>query len=528
MSPAPHIRSVVDDQSTRIPSQLGVYAGIVVPSKKGPLVPTLCTSQSQFLKWFTPNEKLEVGFDIAHQSALDYLSYSNRLWVVRAIKDALYGGCVVVGTTSGNTSTPLNTGTDSPTEYSFTTGDAFLIYGANPGLWNNDISIKIITDATVVKIANAFIINVYKGTTLVESHLCSRKQDAKDGYGNNIYIEDALEASNYIRAFDNVALDDDILPKAYTSAYLALNGGSDGSAVTDSENIAALNLLSNVNAYTVQLILNGGNTSAVFQKAIEALCQTRREETFGILTTPYTDEVSANYINDILDYRNIDLNLNTYTSALFTPHIKIYDRFTDKNIYVSPDGHIGGLMSQTIQNFGYHYPTAGYKRGIINNALDLSVRYTQDDNAGGEVDVLYDAGINPLIFNPGRGIVIYGNKTLWSTPSDLESISVSMLINLQIRPGLREFLKDYLFELNDDATRSILVAKIETYMDTLKAKRAVYDYYVLCNDENNSPQDVQDKRLNVWLYIKPTLPIEFIEQKLIITPNGLDFSSLKV
>ena len=99
-------------------------------------------------------------------------------------------------------------------------------------------------------------------------------------------------------------------------------------------------------------------------------------------------------------------------------------------------------------------------------------------------------------------------------------------INLQIRPGLREFLKDYLFELNDEITRGIIVAKIDLFMKDVKAQRGVSDYIIVCDNTNNSPNDVQAGILNIDLYVKMVKGIKFIKQSIIATSQGLDFSQL--
>ena len=65
---------------------------------------------------------------------------------------------------------------------------------------------------------------------------------------------------------------------------------------------------------------------------------------------------------------------------------------------------------------------------------------------------------------------------------------------------------------------------LESYMDNIKARRGVYDYQVVCDDTNNSPDDIDNYRLNVWLFVKPTKAIEYIPFKVVITSTGMDFS----
>ena len=116
--PAPNITTTEDDQSFRVSTQSGTYIGIVVPANKGPLEPTLITSDTNYLKNYTKNEKPEIGETLAHFSALGILENTSSLWVQRAVADdALYGG--VVFKTVAGTPTALTLGLSNPEAYLF-------------------------------------------------------------------------------------------------------------------------------------------------------------------------------------------------------------------------------------------------------------------------------------------------------------------------------------------------------------------------------------------------------------------------
>ena len=400
------------------------------------------------------------------------------------------------------------------------TDECLLIYGANPGAWNNNISIKISTDIAVVKESDAFIIYVYKDGSLVEEWLCSRKSDKKDGYGKNIYINDVLNASSYVRGLNNVAVDSSILPKDITTA-IKLGSGIDGSAVTDTEMIAALQKsFSNKSERSVTVLMDGGNATTAYHTALINLCDLSaggRGDCVACLSVPYSDENAASYLTDVLAYRNTELNKSSSYAALYSPHVKIYDKFNDRELFVSPDGYAAAAISQTSSNYEMWYPPAGFKRGVV-NVLDLRRRYS-----AGEMDQLYDAGVNPLRFAPGRGILIWGQKTLLSRPSSLDRVNVRLLL-VQIEPAIEALLEDFLFELNDAASRSVAVTLIDSYMDNIKAKRGVTDYQVISDTSNNTDADIDAGRMIVDLLLRPTGSIEDIPLRVVLTSNALSFS----
>ena len=524
--PAPYIKSVLQDQSTRVNSVGSVYTGIVIAARKGPEnKPYLITNQTQFLNVFTPNNRIEIGWDNAYQDAYFLLRDTNKLYVTRAASaTALYGGCVIKQSTSENQNIALSTGLADPNTYDFQDDDAFLIYGNSPGSYNNDIAISVITDQTTVRLEGAFQIRVYNNTTLVETHTVSLNPELKNGYGVNCYLETVLESSNFIRGIVAPLTPGVAIPevKAQTESNLALAGGSDGTAVTDAERITALKTLNNVNDIPLQLLVDGGNTTAQFQQAMLDVCTARGESTFALMSTPYEAEVNSDALTELKEYRNETLNANTYLAALYTPHCQVYDEFNDRNIYISPSALVAGRVVQTVQNYGWQFPAAGYNRGIV-NAIDVAAYFTPD-----QIDELSDNQINTLMKDPGYGIVVYDQQTLRSIASDLQEQSISCYINVQLRPALKESLKGYLFELNDEETRSDIYTMIYTYMQSQQAARAVYEFRVVCDETNNSDDDIQNNRLNVWVYLKPTKPAKFIEQKIIVTPYSVDLESIEI
>jgi hypothetical protein len=401
-----------------------------------------------------------------------------------------------------------------------TADEALLIYAANPGAWANKVAIKVTTftaNPDRVKEPGAFIIDVYKTSNLnvaLESFLCSRTEGHKDGYGNNIFVEDVLEASNYIRAISNPAIAASVLPKDITSA-LTLGGGNDGVAVTDTEMVLALSGFASKDDVPLTLVMDGGWATPVYQQAIDTLVKARGDSV-GILSTPIAAEAASTYMTDLLTYKRTTLNLDSSYSALYTPHPKVFDKFNNRSIFVAPDGYAAAAISYSASNFEIWFPPAGFKRGAV-TVLDLRRRFTE-----GERDTLYDAGINPFRFVPGRGIYIWGQKTLAARPSALDRLNVRLML-IVIEPAIATALEDFLFELNDEATRSLASAIVSSYMDNIKGRRGVTDFRVVCDSSNNSDADIDAGRMNMWLFVKPTRSAEEIPFSVVITSTGISF-----
>ena len=378
------------------------------------------------------------------------------------------------------------------------------------------------TTARTVGEPGCFILYVYKKNSngeyyLAESHTLSRDPSYKNGYGTNLYCEEAIKSSKYVRIKDNTAVDPSILPTDQ-GQMLKLTKGSNGTTVMDSTMVKALDSLKSRRNINLTVVMDGGWATPAYAKAIIELCE-GRQDCVGLLSTPVSAELSTDYLNELKKYRNETLNANTSYAALYTPHVKISDKYNDREIYVSPTGYVAGCISDNEQNYEIWFAPAGPKYGVL-NVLDVARRFSE-----GELDDLYDTGINPIDYYEGRGIRIWGQKTLQSTASALDRLNVRLML-IVIEPAIAEFLEDFLFDINDDVTRRLVEEGIKSYMEGIKSRRGVYDYMVKCDAENNTDEVIDANEMEVWLYVQPTKTAEFIKFKVMITKTGASFEAV--
>jgi phage tail sheath protein FI len=156
--------------------------------------------------------------------------------------------------------------------------------------------------------------------------------------------------------------------------------------------------------------------------------------------------------------------------------------------------------------------------------MDVTVRYDQQ----GEIEALYGnpVNINPIIFSPGDGIVIFGQKTQQSKPSALDRINVRRLI-ITFERAAKQFLKYKLFELNNQYTRLDIETAINQYLTTVQAQNGVYTFKTVCDETNNTPQIIDSNQLNVDVYLQPEKDAEFIQLQNIITATGANFQVIQ-
>ena len=170
------------------------------------------------------------------------------------------------------------------------------------------------------------------------------------------------------------------------------------------------------------------------------------------------------------------------------------------------------------------FAPAGVRRGTIDNATRLG--YLNDSGEfvaigvrQGVRDTLYENRVNPLIQTPQTGIVAYGQKTRAASPSALDRVNVARL-TAYLRGQLDLIVRQFLFEPNDKITRDEAKGAVDNFLNDLVAKRALYDYLVVCDDTNNTSARIDRNELYIDIAIEPVKSVEFIYIPIRIQNTG--------
>jgi hypothetical protein len=184
------------------------------------------------------------------------------------------------------------------------------------------------------------------------------------------------------------------------------------------------------------------------------------------------------------------------------------------NYIVVPPSH---MMLRTIANSdakSYQwFAPAGTRRGGVDNAT--SVGYLMNGEFHTTAlpqslrDVLAGVKINPIATITGSGIVNFGNYTRARNASSLDRINVARLV-AYLRRQLDILVRPYLFEPNDQITRSEVKNAVESFLLELVGQRALYDYLVVCDTSNNTPSRIDRSELWIDIAIEPVKAVEFI------------------
>jgi hypothetical protein len=195
------------------------------------------------------------------------------------------------------------------------------------------------------------------------------------------------------------------------------------------------------------------------------------------------------------------------------------------NNVVVPPSH---MMLRTIAlNDQVAYPwfaPAGVRRGGITNATAVGYVDSEGEFQSvalnvGQRDTLYEVKVNPITFITGTGLVNYGQKTRARAASALDRINVARLV-VYLRRQLNALAKPYIFEPNDKITRDEIKGAVESLLLELVGQRALYDYLVVCDESNNTPNRIDRNELWIDIAIEPVKAVEFIYIPLRLKNTG--------
>lgn len=363
---------------------------------------------------------------------------------------------------------------------------------------------------------------VFKGTSVVETFIAGLDADARDYEGNNIYIEELINrGSSYIRAYQNESEVDEI-PE--NGSYIQLKGGKVSSdntnaAITDGMVITGYDMFANPEEVDINLIFDGANCNQTVQLALISMAESRKD-CVAILGVPKSTVVGVSTPEvanaNVVSYRKFKLQSSSY-AALYNNWKYQYDKVNDKYRWVPISGDVAGIFANTDLVADPWYAPAGFNRGQMKNV----VKYAYNPNQA-QRDNLYKEGINPVVYFPGDGPVVFGQKTLQVKASAFDRVDVRRLF-IVLEKAIATASKYFMFEKNSAFTRRRVQGMIDPFLRDVKGREGVYDFRVICDGTNNTGEVIDRNEMIIDIYIQPSKSAEFIVLNFYATKTGVNF-----
>ena len=303
--------------------------------------------------------------------------------------------------------------------------------------------------------------------------------------------------------------------------------GSGGYSLSLANVISGYRNFTNPAEYQINFIIGGPSGGTTIQESqakaneLIAIADTRKDcvatispHRAGVVDVANSDTQTTNIVN-FFD------PLTSSSYAVFDTGYKyVYDRFNNQFRYIACNADVAGLMARTSINQYPWFSPAGANRGALNNAVKLAFNPSQAQR-----DLLYPKRINPIIFSPGAGIILFGDKTALSYTSAFDRINVRRLF-LTLEATIERAARAQLFEFNDTITRANFINIVDPYLRDVKSKRGITDFVVVCDESNNTPDIIDSNQFKADIYIKPARSINFIGLTFVATRTGVSFEEI--
>ena len=205
-------------------------------------------------------------------------------------------------------------------------------------------------------------------------------------------------------------------------------------------------------------------------------------------------------------------------ATLYWPWIKVFDPLSGQAAFVPPTGHMAGIWGRSDDTRGVHKAPANE---VVRGVLSLETTITKAEH-----DLLNPVGINVIRAFPGRGIRVWGARTLSSDPS-WRYLNVRRLFNY-IEESILNGTQWVVFEPNDLDLWQRIRRTINAFLLRVWRDGALFGatpeeaFYVKCDAETNPPEVVDAGQVIVEIGICPVKPAEFVVFRLAQFSGGSD------
>ena len=551
LSPGVNVSEV--DLTTVVPSTATTIGGFAGNFNWGPVNEIITISNEVQLveKFGKPDSNTATSFF----TASNFLQYGSDLRVIRSV-----GSTANNATNSG---TPVRVLNKTNYEQNFAAGSGSMVWAAKyPGSLGNAIRVSL-ADANVatgwtysgefsttpttsryaeraatsndeIHIVVVDLTGAITGTanTVIEKFgFVSKAGDAKNSDGSSNFYKDVINnQSKYIWWMGHPSTGANwgqtAIQVANTGggyAGLAVNNfdlssGKDTAPTSGNRN-TSYDLFNNVDSVDVSLLMAGETADDVVPDKLISIAESRKD-CMVFISPP----LAAVLNNSGLEATTVKTYRDTLTSSSYAVMDcgwkYQYDKYNDIYRWLPLNGDIAGLLVRTDVDRDPWFSPAGLNRGQIKNVVKLAWSPTKSER-----DTLYNSGINPVVTFPGEGTVLFGDKTLLNRPEAMDRINVRRLF-IVLEKTVARASRSSLFEFNDEFTRAQFVNLVEPYLREIQGRRGIYDFRVVCDTTNNTPEVIDRNEFVGDIYVKPARSINFIQLNFVAVRTGVAFNEI--
>jgi uncharacterized protein len=225
--------------------------------------------------------------------------------------------------------------------------------------------------------------------------------------------------------------------------------------------------------------------------------------------------------NQVKDWRVDMAGYDSKYAALYYPWVRVFDPATGTNRFVPPSGHLSGVWARNDGTRGVHKAPANE---VLRGAVALETQLTR-----AEQELLNPLGVNCIRTFPGRGIRVWGARTLSSDPA-WRYLNVRRLFNY-LEESILNGTQWVVFEPNDDALWARIRRTISAFLVNEWRRGALFGltpdeaFYVKCDRETNPAESIDAGQVICEVGVAPVKPAEFVIFRLAQISGGTSLVS---
>lgn len=390
---------------------------------------------------------------------------------------------------------------------------------------------------------------------LIETFVGSYASNAKSSSGASNYIETVINKNSsliYCKADDDIDLTTVGGINTYESSIVNLimidNGDKEYDRVTnfrnsetdDGNKLNAVDLRTASDEFSVR-----GNTlvnllisydNGLNSGYLDDMSEIVKESGLSLAIASYNagdlagmkaSNIRAGII-DALGNKRIDTtsgaltSFNDYTFVIGTSKL-LYDKYNDKDRWVSLAGDVAGYMASNDQINGSWFPVAGIERGIVSNYKRLLWSPSAVDQ-----NELSRNGLNCIINDRELGYAYIFEYITNTTEDKITAEANVRRLVITLKDYLRTTLKGTFYSFNDAIERNAVLYKITDTFTNIQRRRGLYDFRLICDESNNTADVINQNQFVIDVLIQPTRMVKYIKVNFLIFDAGFNLQEFEI
>ena len=297
-----------------------------------------------------------------------------------------------------------------------------------------------------------------------------------------------------------------------TGKYYDKITANDTQGLVDENYTTAFNILANKDDFKYNIITAPGLFQSGYSSVLNTLVSNTENRGDNIVIL----DLEA-YASSITAVTSTAASLDTSYAASYWPWCMVTDPDSGQRVWVPAGVLLPGVYANNDRTAEAWFAPAGINRGGLGVVVQAERKLTQANR-----DSLYTGKVNPIATFPGRGVVVFGQKTLQNTASALDRVNVRRLL-IALKNYISQVSDNLVFEQNTASTRNTFLAQVNPYLESVQQRQGLYAFKVVMNESNNGADVIDRNELRGAIYIQPTKTAEFIYLDFNILPTGAEF-----